>query len=139
MRNPCTVQASWFALIVVPLLLAAAPAAAQGTSEKTPPRTVSWFADHQQERARVQLACIDDPGHKANDPDCINAQEASVEAALRLARAHTGTLNPRDPAFWSADPQTRRNKLLMCRLNSQLDYCDVAKRSLLIEAGQAKR
>lgn len=138
MRNPCTAQAAWFALFV-PLLAAAAPAAGQGPSQKTPPRTVSWYADHQQQRAQVQLACMDDPGHLANDPDCVNAQEASVEVALRAARSRTGTMDPRDPAFWSADPQTRRNKLLMCRTNPQLLFCDVAKRSLLIEAGQAKR
>jgi hypothetical protein len=87
----------------------------------------------------VQLACIDDPGRLANNPDCINAHQASVEVALREARARTGTMDPRDPAFWSEDPGSRRNKLLMCRLNPQLDHCDAARRSLLIEAGQAKR
>jgi hypothetical protein len=136
MGTSCTVQA---ALAVSALMLAVSPAAAQaGSAARTPPRTVTWYADHRQERAQVQLACLDDPGHLSRDPDCVNAHEASVEAALRQARARTGTLNPRDPAFWSADPETRRNKLLMCRRNPGLDLCDVARRSLLLEAGKAR-
>ena len=121
------------ALWTLPLLAAlAAPAWAQER------RTVTWYADHGQERASVQLACLDDPGHLANNPDCVNAHEASVEVALREARARTGTMDPRKPAFWSADPETRRNKLIMCRRNPELDHCDVAERSLLIEAGRMK-
>jgi len=120
------------------MLAVSMPAAGQGAPQKTA-KTVSWYADHQQERAQIQLACMDNPGQLANTPDCINAHEASVEVALRAARSRTGTMNPADPAFWSDDPNNRRSKLLMCRLNPQLDYCDVAKRSLLIEAGKAKR
>lgn len=137
MATPCTVQASLGLL----LLLAASPTTAQRAGDGAttpPPKTVSWYANHRPQRAQVQLACLDDPGRLARTPDCINAHEASVEVALRQARARTGTLNPRDPAFWSADPETRRNKLLMCRRNPQLDLCDVARRSLLIEAGKAR-
>jgi hypothetical protein len=128
------------ALVVLMLLAVAPPAMAQGTGQgtpqKTPPKTVTWYADHQQQRAEVQLACMDDPGHLSRDPDCVNAHAASVEVALRQARSRTGTLDPRDPTFWSNDPQNRRSKLLMCRRNPELDYCDVARRSLLIEAGK---
>jgi len=138
MKKSCTVQALLAASFLLPLLAVSVPAAGQGASQQAP-KTVSYYADHQQERALMQLACMDNPGQLANSADCINAQEASVEIALRAARRHNVILDPRDPAFWSADPNTRRNKLLMCRNNPQLDYCDVARRSLLIEAGKAKR
>lgn len=96
MATPCTVQASLGLL----LLLAASPAVAQQAADgvaATPPKTVSWYADHRPQRAQVQLACLDDPGRLARTPDCINAHEASVEVALRQARARTGTLDPRNP------------------------------------------
>ena len=114
------------------LALVASPARAEER------RTVSWYADHPHERASVQLACLDDPGHLAGNPDCVNAHEASVEVALREARARTGTMDPRKPAFWSNSPEARRSKLLVCRLVPDTDYCDVARRSLLIEAGRAR-
>lgn len=136
------VQAAWPALGLVSCLAASAAFAAGHAvpaSAPTPPRTVSWYADNPKARAAMQLACIDDPGRLGSTPDCINAERASVEVALRAARSRTGTLDPRDPAFWSNDPQNRRAKLSMCRRNPQLDYCDVARQSLLIEAGEAKR
>lgn len=121
----------------------AMPAQAQVRSsapaQATPPRTVTWYADNPKARASIQLACLDDPGRLGNSPDCINAHQANVEVAAREARARTGTMDPRDPAFWSNDPQNRRNKLLLCRQTPQLNYCDVARRSLLIDAGQLKR
>lgn len=120
------------------LALAAGPAAAQG-SPAAEPRTVSWYADHPQARAQVQLACFDDPGRLGRDPDCINAQQASVEVALREARSRTGTMDPNDPAFWSNDPENRLSQLMMCRRNPNLDHCDAARRSLLIEAGKTSR
>ncbi len=102
---------------------------------KSPPRTVTWYADNPQARARVELACLDDPGHFSSDPDCINAHQAAVTIALRKARARTAPLDPNDPGFWSADPETRRNKLLMCKRNPELANCTAAKRSLQLEAG----
>lgn len=126
---------------VLPLLAAAGawPALGQAEGQGLPPepRTVSWYAEHPQVRARVQLACIDDPGHLARDPDCVNAHQASVEAALREARTRTGNPDPSDPAFWIDDPANRRSKLNMCRRTPGLTNCDVARRSLEIEAGQA--
>jgi hypothetical protein len=138
MDKSCTVQALVASLFLLPMLAVPVAAAGQRKPQQAP-KTVSWYADHQRERALTQLACIDNPGQLANTADCINAQEASVEIAVRAARAHTGTLDPRDPAFWSADPSTRAAHLSKCRLIPQLDYCDVARRSLLIEAGKAKR
>ncbi len=126
-------------LFLLPVLATSLSATAQDAAQKTPPRTVSWFADHQQERAQVQLTCMDDPGHLANDPDCINAQQASIVVAARDTQDHIGKFAPSDPAFWASFPELRANKLIMCRLDPQLDNCDVAKRSLLIEAGKAER
>lgn len=143
MARPHTVQALRVALSLLPMLAFAVPAAGQGAataaSPSTPPKTVTWYADNLRARAQVQLACIDNPGQLERNADCINSQQASVEVALREARSRTGTLNPNDPAFWSNDPKNRRNKLMMCRLTPQLHYCDVARRSLLIEAGQARK
>ncbi|MBP2300912.1 EexN family lipoprotein [Azospirillum picis] len=126
-------------LILLPcsLALALALPAARGSAD--PPRSVSWYADHPQARAEVQLACVDDPGRLGRDPDCRNAQQASVEVALRQARARTGTMDPRDPAYWSNDPEARRGQLIMCRRTPTLDHCEAARRSLLIEAGKAAR
>lgn len=120
------------------LALAAGPAVAQG-SPAAEPRTVSWYADHPQARAQVQLACFDDPGRLGRDPDCVNAQQASVEVALREARSRTGTMDPNDPAFWSNDPENRQSKIILCRRNPELKYCEVAKKSLQIEAGITAR
>ena len=139
MVNPCTVQASRLVLGLLPLLVAFAGSAAEqggATQAHTPSRTVTWFADNPRERAAVDLACLDDPGRLGGTPDCINAHAAGVEVALRAARARVRAKDPRDPAFWSQDPNNRRSKLIMCRGNPQLDYCDVARRSLLIEAGK---
>lgn len=152
MRKPGTVRAARtatvaFLLPIFFLLTAlAGPVSAQvqgrssaPTQGATPPRTVTWYADNPKARASIQLACLDDPGRLGNSPDCINAHQANVEVAAREARGRTGTMDPRDPAFWSNDPQNRRNKLLLCRQTPQLNYCDVARRSLLIDAGQLKR
>lgn len=128
----------WTLSVLLALTLAAGPAAAQG-SPAAGPRTVSWYADHPQARAQVQLACFDDPGRLGRDPDCVNAQQASVEVALREARSRTGTMDPNDPAYWSNDPESRRGQLIMCRKDPNLSNCDAAKRSLLIEAGKFQR
>ena len=138
MGRPCTVQVARTFLSLLSLLAAfSGPVSAQGIA--TPPRTVTWYANNPGARATVQLACLDDPGRLGNSPDCINAHQANVEVAVREARSRTGTMDPANPAFWSNDPQNRRAKLSMCRLSPQLEYCDVAKRSLQIEAGQLKR
>ena len=144
MGNLCTLQAARLALSAVTFLATfAGQAATQGIVAPSPaasaPRTVTWYADNPRFRAGVQLACLDDPGRLANTPDCINADRANVEVALREARSRTGTMDPRNTAFWSNDPKNRRSQLVMCRLNPQLDYCDVARRSLLIEAGQLNK
>ena len=143
----CTVRAvrsSHYLLSSAALMAAfAQPAWAQGAfpsaQAATPPRTVTWYADNPRARASVQLACLDDPGQLGKSPDCINAHQANVEVAVRQARTRTGTMDPRDPAFWANSPQARQAKLSMCRHTPAVLYCDVARRSLLIEAGKLQR
>lgn len=130
----CTLQD--LAVVFLLFLGAATPA---GAAPEQNTRTVTWFADRPQERARVQLACLDDPGHVGRSPDCINAHQASVTVALRQARARGVVLSPTSPAYWSADPEARRAKLMMCRRNPELANCDTARRSLRIEAGLVGR
>ena len=109
------------------------------TKGKAPPQTVTWYADHQRERARVQLACLDNPGRLRADPDCINAHAASVTVATRQAKLHNGEMNEKTVQAWIDDPEARRSHLLRCHLNPKLDNCDVARRSLLVEAGVVRR
>ena len=138
----CTVQACWMA--VSALILVGYSSSSLATSEpaakgKAPPQRVTWYADHQRERARVQLACADNPGQLRADPDCINAHAASVSVAVREGRLRTGEMNPGKVQYWIDDPDTRRNQLVLCHLNPKLDHCDVARRSLLVEAGATRR
>ena len=112
----------------------ASPASAAQPAAASPPQTVTWYANNRAARARRQLACLDDPGQLRNTPDCINAESASATVALREARHRIGELDARKPAFWSEDPHARHNWLLLCRRNPQLTNCDVARRSLELEA-----
>lgn len=114
----------------------AAPTSLTTAPSSSPPKTVTWYANNRQERARVQLACIDDPGHLLNNPDCVNAHQASVDVAIREGKQHNGELNPNKLQYWSDDPVGRRDQLILCRLNPRQDHCDLARRSLLIEAGR---
>ena len=116
----------------------AAPAPAS-TATANPPKTVTWYANNRQARARVQLACLDDPGRLINNPDCVNAHEASVNVAIREGKLRNGELDAKKMAFWSDDPVERRDWLLLCRKNPQLANCDVARRSLMVEAGLGRK
>lgn len=136
LQKSCTVQDF---LPLAFLLTIANPALVQAAEAPSGQRTVTWFADHPKDRARVQLACLDDPGRLGRTPDCLNAHQASVTVALREARQRGGLLDPRTPGYWTADPEARRTKLTMCRRNLQLANCTPARRSLEIEAGLAGR
>ena len=141
-RDSCTVQArrAMLGLCFVTGLTAKSLAATNTVSRaNTPPHTVTWYADNQRARARMQLACLDNPGQLRADPDCINAHAASVSVAVREGRLRTGEMNPGKVQYWIDDPDTRRNQLVLCHLNPKLDHCDVARRSLLVEAGATRR
>lgn len=122
------------ALALASMVSGAARAAPAPAAAATAPHTVTWYANNRAARARQQLACLDDPGRLHNTPDCINAESASATVALRETRHQIGELDARKPAFWSEDPKNRYNKLLICRRNPQLTNCDVARRSLELEA-----
>ena len=149
MDKPCTVQAPWWhhpALVAVYLAvgfgtgtLFAHTARAADPAASSAPHTVTWYADNPQTRARVELLCLDNPGQLGRNPDCINAHQAAIVLAAREARARTAPMNPASPGFWAADPEARQNKLLLCRRNPDLQFCDVAKRSLTAEAGNQQR
>ena len=57
-----------------------------------PVRTVSWFKAHPPEMHGKIEVCRDNPGEGRNDPECLNAEEASsklsMERQLAEARAH---------------------------------------------------
>jgi len=127
------------ALIVVAYSSSSLAAGEPAAKGKGPPQTVTWYADHQRERARVQLACLDNPGRLRADPDCINAHAASVTVATRQAKLHNGEMNEKTVQAWIADPEARRSHLIRCRLSPKLDNCDVARRSLLVEAAVIRR
>ena len=57
------------ALTVAALPAIAQQGATQQSAAPTPPRTVSWYADNPQARARVQLACIEGI-HALDKGDC---------------------------------------------------------------------
>ena len=142
MGKPCTVQARWtdpstLALVVlIGTAFGFAAAHADATPAQPATRTVSWYAENNQARAQMQLKCIDDPGHLMNTPDCINAQQASVEAAYRRMRGRFPPMDPSKTEFWSSDPNNRKSQLLMCGRNPKLQFCDVARRSLVEETGR---
>ena len=126
-------------LLVAPLAGGALAQTGRGEGGTTPPRTVTWYAENPQARARVELACLDDPGRLNSNPDCINARQAGVELALRDARWRTGTTDPDNPSFWAARPRERQAQLMMCRTSPGIQNCTAARRSLEIEAGTARR
>lgn len=143
----CTVQRRRGAAALLAAVVLSAPLAPPSARPQTDGgpgrenRTVSWYADRPRERAAVQLACLDDPGRLGGTPDCINAQRASEEVALRDARLRDRAMRvgPDDPLFWTADPSTRAAKLSACRMNPSVGHCEAARRSLEIEAGLARR
>lgn len=131
-------KASRLQLTGATLALAAATAVAAGPAAAT--HTVTWFADNPQERARVELRCIDDPGHLGTTPDCINARQAASELSYRyLQRSNAPRYTPSDPRYWSARPVVRASHLGVCRVSPAIGNCEAARLSLLQEAGLAGR
>jgi hypothetical protein len=135
-----TVQALALAssLSLMPLL--AESALAQSMIPPEGQRTVEWYAAHPAERAKVRSACLNDPGHYRNNPDCINAQRGDLSAAAATARQHAGDLSsPSSPEYWTKRPNERRFKLAYCgRMNAQQQAaadCGAARQSLLMQQG----
>ena len=134
----CTVQifAAGFALS---LLSVVGPARAQ----PLPPeyqRTVEWYASHPSERTQVRRICLNDPGHLAQSPDCINAKKGDLIAAAgpsRRGSAGVDMSDPDSPEYWSKRPNDRTLKLGYCRRMSpqqqQSAGCAPAQQSFLME------
>jgi hypothetical protein len=91
--------------LLVPLLLIAAPVLAQVPLDQidtsrpqpdatqdangnpianpsAPAGTISWYMANTDARKATIARCDNDPGHLANDPDCINAKKADNQAGL---------------------------------------------------------
>ena len=106
------------ALAALAGLLTAGPASAQGW-QPDQPRTVQWYATHPSERERTRRACLNDPGHLEQTPDCINAKRGELEATAQANRSRTsgggGFLGPMSPEYWAAHPDERALQLAYCR------------------------
>ena len=107
------------AMVVAVMLLApGTPARAQGW-QPNQARTVQWYAAHPAERERTRRACLNDPGHLEQTPDCINAKRGELEAATQANRnrpsAGGGFLGPMSPEYWASHPDERALQLAYCR------------------------
>ena len=114
--NLRTVRSLTLALSVslLPLGLAGA-ALAQGAYPPEGQRTVEFYVQHPDVRNNVNRACLNDPGHYRNNPDCWNAEQANTEAAARQTHQMAGdTSDPRTPAYWDKRPNERQFTLNMC-------------------------
>ena len=78
-------------------------------------RTVEFYVQHPDVRNNVNRACLNDPGHYRNNPDCWNAEQANTEAAARQTHRMAGdTSDPRTPAYWDKRPNERQFTLNLC-------------------------
>ena len=119
------------------------PPATLARAQPLPPenqRTVEWYATHPAERAQVRRICLNDPGHLATSPDCINAKRGDLEAAVGSARrSDTGIdmSDPDTPEYWTRRPGDRTLKLAYCRRLTPAEAaratCRPAQQSLLME------
>lgn len=142
----CTVQT----LILFASLL---PLAGQAAAQPLPPenqRTVEWYASHPSERGQVRRICLNDPGHLAATPDCINAKRGDLVAANRggsrgsPAGSDIDVSDPETPEYWTRRPGDRALKLAYCsRMTPEAAAratCGPAQQSLQLEQrGSARR
>ena len=143
----CTVQIVAVAFV---LLL---PLGRLAKAQPLPPenqRTVDWYASHPSERAQVRRLCLNDPGHLAASPDCINANRGELAAATGVGRSSRGNTpdvdvsDPDTPEYWSRRPGDRTLKLAYCsRMTPDAAArasCGPAQQSLLMEQrGNSRR
>lgn len=144
MPRICTVQIG--ALAITLFLL---PPATSARAQPLPPenqRTVEWYAAHPAERAQVRRICLNDPGHLAMSPDCINAKRGDLEAATRSSPLGSGGIDmtdPDTPEYWTRRPGNRSVKLSYCsNLTSEQfarAHCGPAQQSLLMEQQRGAR
>ena len=88
----CTVQACRMALSALILVCYSSSSLAAGepvAKGKAPPQTVTWYADHQRERARVQLAASMIQAGSA-PPGLYQCSCRKRDLAARQAKLHDG-------------------------------------------------
>lgn len=112
-----TVRSLTLALSVSLLPCGLASAAhAQGAYPSEGQRNVEYYVQHPDVRNNVNRACLNDPGHYRNNPDCWNAEQANTEAAARQTHKMVGdTSDPRTPLYWDKRPNERQFKINLCR------------------------
>ena len=140
----CTVQLC-AAAFTLPFITLAVPAMAQPLPPENQ-RTVEWYATHPAERAQVRRICLNDPGHLARSPDCINAKRGDLEATTRSSRvggAGIDMSHPDTPQYWTRRPADRAHKLAYCQRmtpeHQAAAKCDVPRQSLLMEQQSQSR
>jgi len=137
MFKTCTVQASAVAFIL--LVSTVSHAGAQPLPPESQ-RTVEWYASHPSERTQVRRICLNDPGHLAMSPDCINAKRGDLAAAIGPSRRGgqgVDLSDPDTPEYWTKRPADRAHKLAYCnRMTPEAAAratCRPAQQSLLME------
>ncbi len=134
----CTVQ-----ILAAGSVLSLLPIVGAARAQPLPPeylRTVEWYASHPSERTQVRRICLNDPGHLAQSPDCINAKKGDLIAATGQSRrgsAGVDMSDPDTPEYWSKRPNDRTMKLAYCgRMNPQQQQsagCGPARQSFLMD------
>lgn len=70
------------AMMLLAGLLAAAGFAISGCSPAEPTKTVDYYKAHPDERKAKLKECANNPGEKASEPNCVNAEQAEAGSAL---------------------------------------------------------
>ena len=127
----CTVQSLALALLAYSAI---ERASAQGIPPESQ-RTVAWYAAHPAQRERIRRVCLNDPGHLAHMPDCINAERADLHSAAAQAKVRAGdTSSPYSSAYWDARPNDRKYEVTLCSRETAAQRagstCDAAEQSM---------
>ena len=143
----CTVQILGLGIALPPV------PPGQAAAQPLPPenqRTVEWYASHPSERAQVRRICLNDPGHLAMSPDCINAKRGDLSAAAgkvggsSRSNSDVDVSDPETPEYWTRRPGDRAFKLAYCaRMTPEAAAratCGPAQQSLHLEQrGNSRR
>lgn len=54
-----------------------------GCTPKSEPKTVEYYLENDDERTTLMAKCSNDLGTHKDDPDCINASQASLQARAK--------------------------------------------------------
>lgn len=77
-------------------------------------RSASWYADHPNERFRVNSICKDYPGSARREPNCENAFQGGViadrrDGQRRVAQNGIANLGQPSPTYWT-NPANRESR-----------------------------